>query len=52
MKEESLNIIVGTITSVDKVENSDKLYVVKIDTGVKIVQIATNLASFLVEKNL
>lgn len=46
MKEESLNIVIGTIVSVEKAENSDKLFVVKVDIGDKILQIATSLASF------
>lgn len=46
MKEDALNIVIGTILSVQKVDNSEKLFLVRIDVGNKIVQIATSLASF------
>ena len=52
MKEEALNIIIGTIISVEKAENSDKLYVVKLNIWDKIIQIATSLASFFDENQL
>lgn len=52
MKEEALNIIIGTITSVEKAKDSDKLYVVKLDIGDKTIQIATSLASFFSEEKL
>ena len=52
MKEEPLNIIIGTITSVEKAENSDKLHVVKLDIGDKTIQIATSLASFFSKDEL
>jgi len=46
MKEKSLGIVIGTIVSVKKAENSDKLHIVRIDIGDRIVQIATSLGSF------
>lgn len=52
MKEEALNIIIGTITSMEKVENTDKLFLLKIDAGDKHYQIATSLASFYTEQQL
>ena len=52
MKEELLNIVIGTIVSVEKIEKTDKLYLVKLDIGNKIIQIATSLVSFFDEKYL
>lgn len=52
MKEESLGIVIGTIVSVEKAENSDRLHIVRIDVGDRIVQIATSLASFFDEGQL
>lgn len=36
----------------EKAENSDKLYIVKVDIGDKTVQIATSLASFFSKEEL
>lgn len=52
MNEEPLGIVIGTIISVKKDENSDRLYVVGIDVGDRVVQIATALASFFDESQL
>ncbi len=52
MKEEALNIIIGTIYSMEKVGNTDKLFLLKIDAGGKHYQIATSLASFYKEQDL
>ncbi len=52
MKEKPLNIVIGTILSVEKAEGSDKLYVVKLDIGDRTIQIATSLASFFDKERL
>ncbi len=52
MKEDDLNIIIGTILSMDKVEGTDKLYLLKINAGQNQYQIATSLASFYKEQDL
>ena len=52
MKEDPLNIVIGTISSVQKVENTERLYLVVVDTGEKKYQIATSLASFFEKKEL
>jgi len=46
MNEEALNMVIETILSSEKVENSDRLHLVKVDLGDHVVQIATSLASF------
>ncbi len=52
MNEEALNIVIGTIYSMEKVENTDRLFLLKIDTGGKHYQVATSLASFYEEQDL
>jgi len=57
MKEENLGIKIGTIISVQKVDGMDRLYIVQIDIGDKIVQIATAVPSYferdyLIEKQI
>lgn len=52
MKEEPLNMVIGTITSMEKVENTDKLFLLKIDAGSNQYQVATSLASFYKEEDL
>lgn len=52
MKEETLNMVIGTILSMEKVENTDKLFLLKITAGANQYQIATSLASFYSEQDL
>ena len=52
MKEEALNMVIGTICSLEKVEGTDKLFLLKIDAGSNEYQIATSLASFYTEQDL
>lgn len=52
MKEESLNMVIGTIVNMEKVENSERLFLLKIDAGHKQYQIATSLASYYLEEEL
>jgi len=52
VKEEALNIVIGTIYSMEKVKNTDKLYLVKVNAGSNQYQIATSLASFYTEESL
>ncbi|MBI2381299.1 MAG: hypothetical protein HYV16_11160 [Gammaproteobacteria bacterium] len=52
MKEEALNIVIGTVRSMEKVEGTDTLFLVKIDAGDTVYQIATSLASFYSEPEL
>ena len=46
MKEEPLGMVIGTIVSVEKAEGSDRLCVVRIDVGDRMVQVASSLPSF------
>ena len=52
MKEENLGIVIGTILSIDKINNTNRLFIVKIETGNKIFTIATSLASFYNKEDL
>jgi tRNA-binding EMAP/Myf-like protein len=45
MNEEDLGIIIGTIKSVDRVQGTSRLCIIKVDIGGKEVQIATGAPS-------
>ncbi len=52
MKEDTLNIIIGTVDSVEKVAGTDRLFLVRINAGRRNYQIATSLASYYKEQEL
>jgi methionyl-tRNA synthetase len=52
MKENPLNIVIGTISSLEKVEGTDKLFLLKINTGENEYRIATSLASYYQKNEL
>jgi len=52
VKEEALNMVIGTISSMEKVENTDRLFLLKISSGSTQYQVATSLASFYTEQEL
>lgn len=43
MEEASLGIVIGTVVSADKVEGTNRLHLVKVDVGGKILQVATGV---------
>lgn len=43
MDEESLGIVFGTIISAEKVKGTERLHIIKIDVGDKVLQIATGV---------
>ena len=52
MKEENLGIVIGSILSIDKVKNTDRLFAVKIKVENRELIIATSLASFYKKEDL
>ncbi len=57
MEEESLGIVIGTVVSTEKVEGTNRLHIIKIDIGEKIIQVASGVPGdfephFLVGKQI
>lgn len=52
MQEEDLGMVVGTILSVEKADNSDRLFLLKIEAGGRVYQVATSLAAFFEMRDL
>lgn len=43
MEEKSLGIVIGTVISAEKVTDTNRLHIVKIDIGTKIIQVVTGV---------